>query len=118
MKVIAIKKGNETILKDVKVATTFFERFCGLMGKKNITSKDIMVFPSCNSIHTIFMRESIDVVFVSNQGVVVKIFGSLKPWKMLMPQRGAAHCIEMPSEETHRLGIKEGDLIICEGIFG
>jgi uncharacterized membrane protein (UPF0127 family) len=113
----ALKKQNEALILEAKVAKTFFERFCGLMGRKNLTREDIVVFPHCTSIHTFFMREKIDVIFVSAEGLVTKIFYSLKPWKMLMPQKKAAHCIEMASGEAEKLGIHEGDFLVCEGVF-
>jgi len=112
-----LKKREMILVAEVKVARSFFERFFGLMGKKGLTSKDVLIFPDCNSIHTFFMRENIDVVFVSNSGVVTKIFHSLKPWKLLWPQKKAAHCIEMASNESKNLGIFEGDSLNCEGVF-
>ena len=114
----SLKKENEIVVAEARIAHSFFERFLGLMGKTNLTLKDSIVFPNCNSVHTLFMRENIDVIFVSAQGLVVKIFDSLKPWKMLLPQKHAAHCIELPSKESKRLGIREGDSLVCEGIFG
>jgi uncharacterized membrane protein (UPF0127 family) len=112
-----LKKQNQVLIVEAKVAKTFFERFCGLMGRKNLTRQDCIVFPQCTSIHTFFMREKIDVIFVSAEGLVTKIFYSLKPWKMLLPQKLAAHCIEMASGEAEKLGIQEGDLLACEGVF-
>lgn len=113
----ALKKQGQILVPEAKVAKSFIERFLGLMGQKQLTSKDVIVFPNCNSIHTFFMREQIDVVFVSASGMVTKVFCSLGPWKLLWPQRKAAHCIEMASDESKRLGICEGDLLNCEGIF-
>lgn len=113
----ALKKQNEVLIPKVKVAKNFFDRFCGLMGRKNLTLEDSIVFPNCKSIHTFFMREHIDVIFVSSEGLVTKIFSSLKPWKLLMPQKRASHCIEMASNEAEKLGIHEGDFLICEGVF-
>jgi len=39
------------------------------------------------------MSEKIDVIFVSATGVVTNIFYSLKPWKLLLPQKksGSLH---------------------------
>ena len=112
-----LKKQNRTLIPEARVAKTFFERFLGLMGRKSLTLKDVTIFPYCSSIHTFFMRDKIDVVFVSKNGVVLKIFYSLQPWKLLWSQKGATHCIELPSEESRKLGICEGDSLICEGVF-
>ncbi len=117
MIVKSLKKYDRVLISEVRIAKNFFERFLGLMGKKNITQRDVIVFPNCNSIHTFFMRENIDVIFVSASGIVTSIFYSLRPWKLLLPQKHAAHCIEMPCEESKKLGISEGDSLVCEGIF-
>ncbi|NBX68795.1 MAG: DUF192 domain-containing protein [Proteobacteria bacterium] len=117
MKTTALKKNNQILIPRVQIAQKFFERFFGLMGRKNINEQDTIVFPNCNSIHTFFMSEKIDVIFVSATGVVTNIFYSLKPWKLLLPQKKAVHCIEMASESSRVLGISEGDSLSCEGVF-
>lgn len=112
-----LKKNDQILIPNAYVAKKFFERFLGLMGRKNIDPKFVIIFPHCNSIHTFFMREAIDVIFVSANGVVVKTICSLKPWRLLLPEKQAVHCIEMASYNSKNLGICEGDLLKCEGIF-
>lgn len=109
------RSGMELIL--IRIASSFSERFFGLMGKKGITVQDSLLFPHCSSIHTFFMRENIDVVFLSKEGTVIKVVDSLKPWKLLLPLRGATHCIELPAQEFRKWGVQEGDRLICEGVF-
>ena len=112
-----LKKGDQILVTKVRIAKTFFERFSGLMGQKEITIEDVLVFPKCNSVHTFFMRISIDVIFVSAQGVVTQVFSNLNPWRLLLPQKKVAHCIEMPSDEAGKMGISIGDSLSCEGVF-
>lgn len=117
MLVRALKKEERVIVPEARVAKGFFERFMGLMGRKNLNTEDVLIFPHCNSVHTFFMCEQIDVIFVTANGCVTKIFRSLKPWQLLLPQKQAVHCIEMASENSRNLGINEGDVLKCEGIF-
>lgn len=112
-----LTKKDKTRLVDVNVAKTFWDRLVGLMFKKTISDQDVVVFPNCNSIHTFFMRAKIDVVFIGANGLVIKIFHSLSPWRLLWPQPLAKHCIEMASQRASILGISEGDLLVCEGVF-
>ena len=42
----------------------FFERFCGLMLKREVPEACGLYFPGCRSIHTCMMRVPIDVVWV------------------------------------------------------
>ena len=113
----SLTKKEKTLLAEVKVAKTFRDRLVGLMFKKNICDRDVIVFPNCNSIHTFFMRANIDVIFVGTNGLVIKIFHSLRPWRLLWPQPLARHCIEMADQRASSLGISEGDLLVCEGVF-
>ena len=59
---------NGSYLKIVE-ALSFNERLYGLMGKINISFG--MLFPKCNSIHTFFMKEDIDVVGLNDKSEIV-----------------------------------------------
>jgi uncharacterized membrane protein (UPF0127 family) len=115
---VALKKENRILLGNCRVANSFFTRFLGLMGKKGIASDEAVVFPRCNSIHTFFMRFPIDVIFVGETGEVVEIFSALKPWRLLLPQRGAKHVVEMGPGRAGQLGIGKGSRLECEGVWG
>lgn len=82
--------------QDFTICNNFKTRFLGLMGKKNI--QDIYVFPHCNSIHTFFMREPIDVVLLKKDGTVIKTIENLKPWRMIIPQKNVYWIIELPKK--------------------
>ena len=49
-------------------AKTYMQKLTGLMGKKNINYG--MFFPNVSSIHTFFMKESIDVIGLNNKMIV------------------------------------------------
>lgn len=82
-------------LKSVTIYNTFWKRFLGLMGKKNI--KEIIVFPKCNSIHTFFMKEPIDVIMTSQNGNILHIYHSLKPWRIILPKKHVYYTFELPN---------------------
>lgn len=112
-----LKKGGAIIFENCQVANTFLTRLIGLMGKSIVQENQAVVFPKCNSIHTFFMRIPIDVIFVSKTGKVVRVVPELKPWKLLMPIKGAAHSIEVASQGALRKNIKIGDQLTCPGVF-
>lgn len=113
-----LNKNELVIFGNCKIAKSFFSRFIGLMGKKELDNDEAIIFPGCNSIHTFFMRMSIDVIFVSQDGRVVRILTALKPWRMLMPVSGSRHVVETAPGNCNRKGLKEGDLLNCHGVFG
>ncbi len=99
------------------VADSYFSRFLGLMGKKEIAPRSAICFPKCNSIHTLFMRFPIDVVMVGSDGTVVKIVEAMKPWRLILPEWKAKHVIEMRAQECRSLGITEGSRVTCKGVW-
>ena len=73
----------------------FYDRFTGFMFKKNINN--CLRFHKCNSIHTFFMLESIDVVMTDIDNNVLYIFKNLSPWKIILPKKGVYNIYEFPS---------------------
>lgn len=63
--------------KNIKIieAITFKERLNGLMGKTNIDYG--MLFKKCNSIHTFFMKENIDIIGLNTDNDIIYIYNNL-----------------------------------------
>lgn len=92
MKVIYKEK---EILNNVKYADTFSLRTMGLMFKDSMGEMDGLVLKPCNSIHTFFMKFSIDVVFLNSKNKVIKIFRELPPWRITRVYFSATKVLEM-----------------------
>ncbi len=88
MKLICNNKEIEII--DCK---TFFSRFMGNMFKKNIERG--LLFRHCNSIHTFFMKESIDIVGLDKNMVVREVYFNVSPNKIIF-LRKSKHTLELP----------------------
>ena len=78
-------------------AKTYMQKLTGLMGKKNINYG--MFFPGVSSIHTFFMKESIDVVGLNDAMIVTSIYENVKPNKILI-LKNANHTLELPKGES------------------
>lgn len=118
MRVTELKKENVVLIPCCEIAESFEHRFLGLMGRKEIVAEKALVFPRCNSVHTFFMRMPIDVIFVSESGIVKEVLESLGPWRMLLPRSGVRHTVEMQAERAKALGIRAGDKLYCKGVWG
>ena len=79
---------------DIKICNNFFNRFLGFMFKKNINCG--LCFPKCNSIHTFFMKESIDVIMTDKNYNILYIFNNLKPNKIILPKKNVYYTFELP----------------------
>ena len=78
-------------------AKTYMQKLTGLMGKKNINYG--MFFPNVSSIHTFFMKDSIDVIGLNNKMIVTSIYENVKPNKILI-LKDAKHTLELPKGKS------------------
>ncbi len=109
MKALLNKTTNQTLIPRLEVADTFKTRGVGLLGRHSLASEEALWIHHCNSIHTFFMKFSIDCVFVDRNLKVRKIYHDVRPWSLVLPVFGASSVIEMSSGVAQRLNINVGD---------
>lgn len=82
--------------KDIELfeCKSFWARFRGFMFKKNIDKA--LLFKHCNSIHTFFMKDNIDVIMCDNNYNVLFFWQNLEKGKVILPKRGVKFTIETP----------------------
>jgi uncharacterized membrane protein (UPF0127 family) len=97
-------------------ATSFVDRFVGLMGRRSLACGEGMHILPCNSIHTFFMRIPIDVAFLDRDGVIVKQFSALPPWRATPVYFQATSVLELPAGTLRASGAQEGDRLGFEPI--
>lgn len=107
MKIAVLTKGDGTVLSDrCHLADTPFVRMRGLLGRSGLESGESMLFRPAGSIHMLFMRFAIDVVFCDDELVVLSVVSGLRPWK-IASERGAKVVIELA--EGAAAGVRSGD---------
>ena len=79
----------------ISLADNFWKRFCGLMFRKSFPGGWGLLLTHCNSVHTMFMRFPIDVIYLDNNGKIVKCIEHLKPWRFSFGGPEAVHCLEL-----------------------
>jgi uncharacterized membrane protein (UPF0127 family) len=95
---VKIKELNYCLGDKIEVAGFFsYRRIMGLMGKKILRNSEGLLLLFTQSIHTFFMLIPIDVVFISNDGKIIKIFRNLKPWRMTRVYLEAKSVLELPA---------------------
>ncbi len=93
-------------------ATGFILRARGMIGRSFASADfDAMVFERCGSIHTLFMSEAIDVVFIDSDNKVCGVRSELAPWRPGVVVRGARSVIELPAGAIALLNIEVGDIV-------
>ncbi len=96
----------------LEIADGFFARLLGLMGRKKLPQGQGLLILPCNSIHMLFMRFSIDAVYVDKNFVIKKIVRNLRPWLGISACFGAHAVIELNAGAAENFGLEVGSKII------
>jgi len=81
----------------ISKAVTFFQRTRGLLGRKKIKKGEGLYIPACRSIHTFFMRFTIDVVFINHDNRITRVVPGLVPFRIAFGPRNTAGVLELPA---------------------
>lgn len=103
------KTTDQILIPHLEVAETFWRRGRGLLGRTSLPEAQALWIPRCNSIHTFFMKFSIDCVFVDRHLKVKAIYEDVHPGRLLLPVWGASSVFEMAAGEARRLKVHVGD---------
>ena len=89
------------------LAETWFTRLRGLLGRKSLAEGEGLLLRPASSIHTAFMRFTIDAVFIDRENRIVKVVPELRTWRMAAC-RGSRAVLELPAGEAARRGLRPG----------
>ncbi len=96
------------VAKRLRIADTFASRLTGLMGRRALAEGEGLLLKGCRSIHTCFMRFSIDVAYLDRDMWVVAVHHCVKPWRFVGPVSLGEHTLELPAGTLERLGVLAG----------
>ncbi len=85
----------------------------GLLGRDRLDEGQALVIAPCGGIHTFFMRFSIDVLFVSKDGRIVKCAHRVRPWRIALALTAYA-AIELPAGTLQASNCARGDQVVFE----
>jgi uncharacterized membrane protein (UPF0127 family) len=112
---VQIKYGDKILAKDVLIAEAMIDRLIGLMFRKQLIGSDGLLIDPCRSIHTFFMRYSLDIVFINKKNKVIKIIRDIKPWRMTWIYFRANKTLELPAGKLPS-DLKEGDILEVKNV--
>lgn len=92
-----------------RMADSPWSRMVGLLGKRQLAEGEGLVLRPCSSIHMLFMRFPIDVVYLDKEARVVKVVRSLKPFRFSGSRRHAHYTLELPVGTIDRSNTSPGD---------
>lgn len=112
-------KTKETFLAfRVKVADSFLGRLIGLLGKRSLNPEAGCWIVPGNSIHTIGMLFTIDVVFIDKNFKVVGLRELVRPFSITRPNFRAESVIELPAHTIFRSRTEVGDQLVIDPYDG
>ena len=105
---------NAILAESIVSASSFGARFLGLMGKAELSASTAFLLDPCTSIHTCFMRFSIDIVFLDQQQVVLGVSCLVRPWRVRLAPAGTCKVIELLAGTIAEKNIQIGDQLTME----
>jgi len=114
LQVVNVTKGT-VLANEAEMATTFWRRFVGLMGRRRLEPGHGLVIEPCRSVHTFFMRFPIDVVYIDRTSIVVKVVPGLAPYRMSATLGPAHAVIELPKGAIDQSRTEAGDVLALPG---
>ena len=113
MKIINLTK--DTILvENAAVADNIFYRIKGLLGRKSLLPGEGLLLIPANSVHTIGMKFSLDLVFIDGNGLVLKTIEQMPPGRISPIVKKSAAVLELNAGELKKSGTVEGDQLRYE----
>jgi uncharacterized membrane protein (UPF0127 family) len=103
------------VATNVAVADTRATRAVGLLARDGLNPGEALWIVPSRGVHTCWMRFTIDVVALDDEGVVVDRVVRLKPWRIRLPRRGTAGVLELAAGALDRTGTSLGDQIELSG---
>ena len=105
---------NTELCRNAVVARTFWTRLVGLIGRRSLPKGHGLVITPCRSVHTMFMRFPIDVIYVDRSRRVVKTVSALKPYRASLGGASAESAIELPAGTVGATTTAVGDALTVD----
>ena len=100
-----LKNKNKIFFED---CTAFLERFFGFMLKIE-PIKYGKRFPKCNSIHTFFCFQQMDIILTDKENRIIKMYPSFKSERIIFPKRNVYYVYELPLNSCKLFSV--GDIL-------
>jgi len=81
MKIINTSR-NAVIAEGAAVADTWKARTKGLLGRTQLNPGEALLITHCQSIHMMFMKFSIDAIFIDSRNRVVGLVKNIQPFRL------------------------------------
>lgn len=105
---LVASKGGEVLAARVRRADGPVSRAVGLLNRSSLAPGEGLWLEPCAMVHTLFMRFSIDVVFLGRDLEVRRVVRDLKPWRLSPWVPSARSALELAAGASPA-SLKAGD---------
>lgn len=114
MAVLKRKETSEVLISNLEIARTFWSRGKGLLGKTSLPTNEGLWIHRCNSIHTFFMKMTIDCVFVDKNLKVKALYRQVSPFRLIPPVWGSRSVFELAEGFIDQHQIQLGEFLYVD----
>ena len=101
------------LVSKVSRTTNFMERMRGLLFKPALEENEALLISSCNSVHMFGMSYPIDLIYMDNNWVILKLVEQLQPWRMSACTT-AKMVVELRANSLKKMPVKNGQQLEWE----
>lgn len=112
----AVLLNGHRVVRHLEVADTMASRMVGLLGRRGIEQGGGLWITPCSSIHMLFMRFAIDVVFLDRDHQVVRVHEDVRPWRFARGGRHAHSVLELPQGTIAFHNVRVGERLQLVGV--
>ena len=98
------------VAENVEKANSVWRRFSGLLTYAKIRADQGLWFDNCWAIHTIGMRDRIDVIFLAKDSHIMRVEYSVPPNRLAVMCAGARAIVELGAAGSEQRDLLIGDL--------
>jgi uncharacterized protein len=106
------KTRDTNLASQAELSDTVFSRLKGLLGRTVLPEGHALIITDCRSIHMLFMRFAIDVVFADREYRVVGLVENIMPFRISPYFWKAYYAIELPTGTIRMARIEKGDQLL------
>jgi len=84
-----------SIVARVKLVEGFWAQGVGVLGMRRLPAGTGIVMPGVASVHTLFVRFPLDILFLDRTFVLLRAVAGVAPWRPLVRCAGAYYTVEL-----------------------
>lgn len=110
---LVVENRPDTVFPHIRKTETLWERTRGLLGCKELLEGHGLLITPCNSIHTIFMKIPLDIVFLDRENIVTGLRQNMRPQRFSISLT-AASVLELGGGQIGISELQNGDQFLWE----